>query len=234
MHINMHINAYKPFSAKSGLSIVLIFNPLEKQKITLHLLHYLQKVTSLERAKEKCRRREAITVTIDFSCLDKGGERKDMRKLRILSERGLIEMKGTEHMDKEFYEESPATVRAKLRRQLEFFEKLYPEDPAIIGKMRIGRFRIGGEGTVREGKDVFDFFQEFKPLMFPNFDGLSETNQKRDIQDIMHLSIHYVFKRDIFVTRNIRHFRTEALTRRFPNLVILTPKELVDFMKDCA
>lgn len=186
----------------------------------------------MERLTRKCERRETITVTVDYSCLDKRGESEDMIKLRNLSQRGFIEMKATEHMDKEFYESSPAGVRAKLREQFEFYEKLYPEDPAIIGKARIGRFRIGGEGTVREGKDVFDHFNEFKPLMYSDFDSLSDENKKKADNDLMHLSIHYVFERDIFLTKDEKfQTRTVALERRYPDLVAMTPKQLVDFLE---
>lgn len=142
-------------------------------------------------------------------------------------------MKATEHMDKEFYESSPAAVRVKLRQQFEFFQKLYPEDPAVIGKARIGRFRIGGKGTVRDGKDTFDYFNEFKALMYPDFDNLSDENKKRTVNDLMHLSIHYVFGRDVFLTKDER-FKTRARTleRIYPDLIVMTPKQLVDLGKD--
>ena len=185
----------------------------------------------MERIRQKCRRRKTIMVTVDYSCLNKKGESEDMIKLRERSQKGLTNMKGTEHMDKEFYETSPPTVRARLREQFEFFQKLYPEDPAIIGKARIGRFRIGGEGTVRDGKDTFDYFNEFKTLMYPDFDDLSEENKKRTNNDLMHLAIHYVFERDVFLTMDKKfRKRSEALTQRFPDLVIMTPRELVSFL----
>jgi len=185
----------------------------------------------LERLEQKSRRSEMIRVTIDYSCLSKKGETKDMTKLKNFARRRLIGMKGTEHMDKEYYESSPANVRAKLKKQFESFQKLYPEDPAVLGEARLGRFRLGGEGTVRDGKGTFDFFNEFKALMYPDFDSLSEENKKRTENDIMHLSIHYVFERDVFLTKDEKLVvRSEALGQRFPDLVIMKPEQLVSFL----
>ena len=50
----------------------------------------------MERIQKKRKGEERITVTIDYTCLDKAGEREDMAKLRIFSQGGLIDMKGTD------------------------------------------------------------------------------------------------------------------------------------------
>ena len=184
----------------------------------------------LEKLEEKWKKGERITLTVDYGCLDKV-KRNAMTKLENWSKKGIIEMKGTEAMEIEFHERSPPSVRAKLKEQFEFYEKLVPMTPAVLGKATLGRFALGEMGTVREGKDIFDCNKEFQTAMFPDLNKLSENARKRAAYDIMHMSIHYIFKRDIFLTRNVKDFRSSRLKKKFPDLIVLTPKELVDLLE---
>jgi len=117
-----------------------------------------------------------------------------------------------------------------LTKQFQSFSKLSPDDPAIWGRMRWGHFRWGGGGTTRDGKDVFDYAKEFRPQMFPDFDRLSDSTKRNALDDVMHLSIHFVYGRDIFLTRNVKHFKTETLVKTYPDIVVLDPQELVDIL----
>lgn len=50
---------------------------------------------------------------------------------------------------------------------------------------------------------------------------------KNDFYDVMHISIPYLFSRDIFLTRNWHDFRADKLQEKFSDLLILTPQQLI-------
>lgn len=184
----------------------------------------------LEELKERWKKGERITVTVDYSCLDKV-KRNVMAELETWSKKGVIEMKGTEAMEIEFHERSPPSVRAKLKEQFGFYEKLVPMTSCALGEATLGRFGLGEMGTVREGKGIFDYDKEFQTAMFPDLYKLSENARKRAAYDVMHISIHYVFGRDIFLTKNVKEFRSSRVKKKFPDLFVLTPEELVDLLE---
>jgi len=182
---------------------------------------------SLKKLEQKITKGNTITVTIDYNLLNKRGEDDEMKRLNALRDRGVIDIMATNQMAKEYYDQTPPEIQKGLSKKFELFAKLSPEYPARYGTARYGASRYGGGGTTRDGKDVDDWFGEFRPLMFPHFDRLNATNQRRANDDVMHLSIHHVFGRDVFATRNIKHFRTEALIKTFPEVVVLEPRELL-------
>lgn len=182
--------------------------------------------------RDKLANRQKITVTTDYSCLDKC-EQQDMATLRRWHDEGLIELQGTEAMIEEFERASPS-VKAKLEQQYLGLEKLIPEFGTVLGSWRLGYSRLGEVGTLRDGKDALDYYSEFQELMFANFGHVSSEQRVRNFRDVMHISIHYLFARDIFLTRNVRHFKADKLRRKFSDLVILTPKQCVDVLENAT
>jgi len=81
--------------------------------------------------------------------------------------------------------------------------------------------------TLRKGKDALDYFAKFQQVMFPN-----GFRSKNDFYDVMHISIPYLFSRDIFLTRNWHDFRADKLQEKFSDLVILTPQQLINVLND--
>jgi hypothetical protein len=172
---------------------------------------------------------ERITITVDFSCLDKK-QQPDMATLRQWQEDGLVEIRKAEEIENEFRQANPH-VREKLKEQYFNIDPLRLEDPAIFGMARFDRATFDGEGTLRDGKRIDYYFKQFKDVMFPRFDRLSEENKKRAFSDVMYVSTHYILERDIFLTRNIKHFAPKELRGKFPDLSILTPIECINCLK---
>ena len=103
--------------------------------------------------------------------------------------------------------------------------KLKPSTGALFGSFMFNEVVFNEPPTMRDGKDVSYYSSEFKKLMFPR--GFQSAN---DFYDVMHISIHYLFARDIFLTRNVKHFKADDLQQRFNDLAILTPCECVNLL----
>jgi hypothetical protein len=166
---------------------------------------------------------EPITVSVDYSCLDKVPQ-NDMVMLKDWARKGIVELKGTETMVSEFNKANPG-VREKLKEQYLSLGKLKPSPGALFGRCVFGEVMFGEPSTMRDGKDVRYYSSEFKKSMFPR--GCRSEN---DFYDIMHISIHYLFARDIFLTRNVKHFRADELRQQFKGLAVLTPCECVSLL----
>ena len=166
-----------------------------------------------------------ITVTADYSCLDKE-QQPDMGPIWGWSGKGIIKLEGTEAMVREFDRASPG-VREKLMDQYLRLNKLKPSPGALFNQCMFNEVAFNEPPTTRDGKDVSYYFSEFKKLMFP--EGLRNEN---DFYDVMHISIHYLFSRDVFLTRNLRHFSPHKLQKKFKDLVILTPQQLLNLLNE--
>ena len=171
----------------------------------------------------KLTRREPITVTVDYSCLDKKPQ-DDMALIKGWDRKGIVELKGTESMVSEFNKANPG-VREKLKEQYLSLGKLKPSPGALFGRSMFNEVMFNEGPTSRDGKDVSYYVAEFKKSMFPR--GFRNEN---DYYDVMHIAIHYLFARDIFLTKNVKHFRANELQQRFKDLVILTPHEFVNLL----
>jgi len=175
---------------------------------------------------------DRITITVDYCCLDRNGESVDMATLRQWQDYGLVEIVATEAMEEEWDATNP-NVKDKLRDQVLRLEKIFPEYPSEIGKAVIGRSAIGEGGTVRDDKDIYDYCHEFIELMFPNFASFGQGKKVSSFQDAMHVSIHYLFNRDIFLTLDSDFMRNrKKLSEKFDDLHILTPKECVSLLQE--
>jgi len=175
---------------------------------------------------------KSITMTLDYSCLDKK-QQPDMDPIWDWNRTGMIELKGTEELVREFDKAGP-DIREKLEEQYLKLGKLKPspgKPGAVLGLFMLGEAALGDLGvppTMRDGKDVRHYFSEFSRLMFP--EGFRREN---DFHDVMHISIHYLFARDIFLTRNTRHFPADRLQQQFEGLTVLTPDKFVTLFS-CA
>lgn len=168
-----------------------------------------------------------ITVTIDYSCIDKV-QQNDMTTLRVWHNKGLVELKGTEAMIAEFDKANPG-IKAKLEEQFLSFGKLKPRLGAVFNRSMFNNVTFNEAPTLRNGKDVLAYYAEFQQVMFPK-----GVQSKNDFYDVMHISVHYLFSRDVFLTRNVRHFRADKLQEKFGDLVILTPQQFIDLLNNNA
>jgi hypothetical protein len=172
--------------------------------------------------RDKLAKRQPITITVEYSCLDKQGQQEDMSMLKRWHDEGVVQLQGTEAMIAEFEKANPG-VKEKLEGQYSCLAKLTPSFGTDLGHWRLGRGRLGVATTLRNGRDFFAYCREFEQLMFPNGCG-----KPQDVHDVEHISIHYLFARDMFITRNTHHFRAEELVRGFADLTVLTPGQCVD------
>ena len=68
-------------------------------------------------------------------------------------------------------------------------------------------------------------------MMFPTFETLSPKRLENAYYDVMHVSTHYIFGRDIFLTKD-KDFDAEKLREKFEGLGILTPQECADTLQE--
>lgn len=172
---------------------------------------------------DKLANKHQVTVTIDYSCIDKELQR-DMATLRSRPYEGFVNMQGTEAMIAEFENVNPS-VKAKLEEQFLSVRKLKPKSGALFNRRMFNSAAFNEAPTLRNGKDALDYFAEFQQVMFPK-----GFRSKNDSYDVMHISIHYLFSRDIFLTRNWHDFRADKLQEKFSDLVILTPQQLINVL----
>lgn len=178
---------------------------------------------------QRLKKGEKLTVSLDYGVHDKGNPRYEMDMAEWAQE-GFIGVSDTEATLEEF---NRAGLQAKklLEPKMTRFPKLMPDDPAEYGKMRYGRSAYGSPSTTRDGKHIYQVIEEFQKLMFPDFHGLEAKNRINAYYDILHISCHYIFHRDVFLTRNLKHF--EKIMERCPNVVITCPEKFVEIGKEC-
>jgi len=178
----------------------------------------------------RLRRKERITVTFDYGVHDSGNPPYEA-EITKWAEKGWIEVSDTEATLLEFERLNPeAKVREVLEPKMKRYPKLMPQDPAIFGIARYGRAAYGSLGTTRDGKHIYQIMEEFKKIMFPNFDKLKEETKIRAHYDILHISCHYIFNRDVFLTRNFKHF--EKVLETHKDIVITTPETFIEIGED--
>jgi len=171
------------------------------------------------------RNRRLITITVDYSCIDKI-KQEDMTLVRNYEKKGIIELKATLIMDDEF-NKANTNVQSKLREQYLGLKKFKPSRGAIFNGFMFNELRFNAPPTLRDDKNGEYYFNEFAKIMFPS--GIKNEN---DFYDVWHLAIHYIFQRNLFLTRNIRHFNNPRFSEKYVDLIILTPLELVSLLSN--
>jgi hypothetical protein len=184
-----------------------------------------QDAGTVKSLRDRLAKRQPITITVEYSCLDKQGQREDMRMLNRWNDEGVVQLRGTAAMVAEFEKANPG-VKERLEEQYSYLGKLTPLLGSDLGHFRLNRGALGVATTLRNGRDFLDYCSEFGQLMFPNGCG-----NPQDVYDVEHVSIHYLFARDIFITRNTHHFRAEELRQRFTDLVVMTPELCVHTLR---
>jgi hypothetical protein len=184
----------------------------------------VQNKEPFENIISKLRFGKPVAVTVDFSCLDKVIQ-PDMKAVWDW-DKGILELKAAKDMISEFDKANP-NVKQKLMEQYLRLSKLKPSPGAVFNQCMFNEVAFNEPPTTRDGKDVSYYFSEFKKLMFP-----AELGNENDFYDVMHISIHYLFSRDVFLTRNLRHFSPHELQKKFKDLVILTPQQLLNLLND--
>jgi len=174
---------------------------------------------------ENLRNRRLITITVDYSCLDKV-KQQDMDILQNYEQRGVIELKAAITMDDEFNKANP-DVQSRLREQYLGLEKIKPSPGAVFNGFMFNELPFNAPPTLRDGKDGEYYFNEFAKIMFPS--GIKNEN---DFHDVWHLAIHFLFQRNLFLTRNIRHFNNPRFSEKYVDLIILTPLELASLLSN--
>ena len=182
----------------------------------------------MERVAQKYANGDRITITVDFSCLDKK-KQPDMAALIQWQENGLVQMSGAEEIIKEFERANP-NVRERLEEQYLCIDPLLRQKPAIFNMVGFNEATFDGEGTTRNGKRIDYYFEKFKNAMFPDFGTLEARVNENALCDVWHVSTHYIFGRDIFLALD-KHFVPEKLSKKFPDLIILTPTECVNILQ---
>ena len=185
----------------------------------------------MERVAQKYASGERITITVDFSCLEREEEKQgDMAALIQWQEDGLVEISAAEEIIREFERANPE-IRPRLEEQYLSVDRLLRQKPAIFNMVGFNEATFDGEGTTRDGKRIDYYFEEFKNAMFPDFGTLEPGVNENAYNDVMHVSTHYIFGRDIFLTGD-KHFAPEKLRKKFPDLTILTPTDCVNMLKE--
>ena len=178
---------------------------------------------------QKLKKWERLTVTLDYGVHHRDNP-DDEVKIAEWAEKGLIEVSDTEATLEELKRADPR-IKELLETKMERYPKLMPQDPAILGMARLGRFALGSLGTTRDGKHIYEIIEEFQSVMFPDFDKLRGKTRINAYHDVLHISCHYAFNRDVFLTRNLRHF--EKVLAKHPDIVIASPEKFTEISKDC-
>jgi len=178
-----------------------------------------------ESLRDKLAKGQPITITVEYSCLDWPGPKKDMITLNGWHDKGLVQLKATAAMIAEFEKANPG-VKENLEEQYSCLAKLSPSFGTQLGHWRLGKGQLGMATTLRDGRDAFYYHAEFERIMFPN-----GCTKPQDVYDVEHIAVHYLFARDIFITRNTHHFRWADLRQRFTDLIVLTPEQCVEDLR---
>jgi len=174
---------------------------------------------------------ERITITIDYSCLDKRGATPAMTILNGLQDNGLVEIKAAKEIEDEFERTNP-NVKTKLEEQYLGASKLVLKKTAIFGQVAFNECAFNDAGTQRDGKQITHYFEEFKNIMFPDFNTLNKKRRANAYYDVMHIATHYIFQRDIFLTKDKHYLDCEKLIKKFNELLIMTPEDCAKLLKE--
>lgn len=169
---------------------------------------------------------EKLTVTLDYGVHDKKNPPYETKIAEWVG-KGWIEVRDTKATLEEFERVNPEAKKLLqvLEPKMKLYPKLKPKRPAIFGKVLFNESTFNDPGTTRDGKDIYEIMEEFKQVIFPDFDKLEGGTKRRAYYDILHISCHYIFNRDVFVTKDLRHFK--KVIERCTNVVITSPAMFV-------
>ena len=150
-------------------------------------------------------------MTIDTCCINVRRQRPALNRLEEWHNQGVIEIFRTEIMNEELKGESR---RRKARK--------YSEDEGTP-HWEYTTFDYKGFGG--EDPEVYPF-HELVEIVFPNLD-ISDAKYDNKVRDAEHLSTHYQYKRDFFVTMDKALIHKKRELKEKYGIVILTPEECV-------
>ncbi len=178
---------------------------------------------------QKKGRKEKLTVTLDYSVHHKGNPPDEM-KIAEWAQKGLIEVRDTQATRQELKRADPR-VKELLETKMEHYPKLMPRRPAMFNMVAFNEAAFNDSGTTRDGRHIGEIAEQFQEVMFPDFDRLRGRTKRNAYYDVLHMACHYVFNRDVFLTRNLRHF--EKVLAKHPDIVIASPEKFTEISKDC-
>ncbi|MCK4522435.1 MAG: hypothetical protein KAU20_07720 [Nanoarchaeota archaeon] len=177
-----------------------------------------------------------ITATIDVNCVNLK-EHPSLDLIWKLHREKKIELFKTDTLDLEIIYGNP---NAKNNERIAKSSELKEDKGAFtLGHSRLSHALVGSDKTLHRlkksseltedngvglwghfrwghgkwGSKEDSYVDEFKKILFKDFDQMREDNQRRSLRDCIHLSTHLVYGRNFFITENNDFLRHKDLLK---------------------
>ncbi|MEE9525422.1 MAG: hypothetical protein V3V78_02330 [Candidatus Woesearchaeota archaeon] len=194
-----------------------------------------------------------ITATLDVNCINLNPH-DYLDKIHSLNDSGKIKLYKTDTLDLELIYGNPH----KSNKERIVITKNLDEDKGafVLGHSRLGHAKLGSDKSHEEqrlikskkleedqgvglwghtrwnhgkyGTKEDTYIDEFKSFLFPDYDYMKETNQRKAIRDCIHLSTHKVNGRDFFITIDNHFLKNKEELKEKWNIQVISPDEFLN------
>jgi len=191
-----------------------------------------------------------ITATLDTGCINVK-KHPSLDIIHKLHQDLKIMLYKTDTVDTEISYGNP---NKKNKQRLEK-SKLIPEDKGAItvGHSRVGHALVGSDkklmrlfksskikedigfgyfdnsrfGHMKFGDEDKSFVDEFKVLLFKDFNTMNNKNKRNAFRDCMHLSTHLIYGRGYFITLDKTILKAKEILKEKYGINVINPNDFV-------
>lgn len=157
--------------------------------------------------------KKRITLTIDSNCINAKGNYEFINKIEELAKEGKIKIFVTSIMETEFKKGKGYQKGSEKLKNYNMDIEI-----AVWGHSRFGASKFGAE---KDSK----LFNKIKEILYPDEKELTDNQ----IKDSMYLQTHINYKRDYFITDDVKHIlsKKDELKDKL-NITVCTPQEFYE------
>ncbi len=163
-----------------------------------------------------------ITVTVDTNCINLK-KHPSLDIIYNLYYNSKIKIYKTDTLDTELIFSNPKKSDIKENR--------LNKSNSLKEDLGIGFWGQSRWNHCKWGNKKESFVEEFKNILFRDYERMSEKKRRNAFRDCMHLSTHLINKRDYFITLD-KHFRSNnKILKDKYNLKIIHPDDFIKLEK---
>ncbi len=170
------------------------------------------------------RNRPVLKLTFDTNCINLRQAVRALNELERLAEEGLIEIAAGPAMLADLQRDKSLHAEDRSEKARLLHERIHTES---VEPMPSGSLEAALEATF-EREDVKRGLLDLWQTLFPG-PGHPTDNQ---VDDILHILIHRVWKRDIFVTQDTDFLNNREKLKDLVGVTICTPEEALQRVSD--
>ncbi len=191
-----------------------------------------------------------MTATLDVNCINLNPN-DSLDIIHKLNTQNKIQLHKTDTVDTEIIYGNPNQTNVDRLNK----SQTIPEDKGAftVGQSRVRHALVGSDKKLlrlkksseleedtgigfwdnsrldhfKWGDDEKTFVDEFKEILFKDFDKMNQHNQRNALRDCMHLSTHLIYKREYFITTDKHFLNFKDVLKEKYDLNIIRPDDFI-------